>query len=189
MSSYTLVTAIYKYYKTRLVIVELVDRWNNLYFIRYVTGLEVGDLVPIYRSGLTIDSQYYIGSQVCCKNLEPGEVISSIKSLVTYKNIATANGTYCIVKDYNYEHNTTTVILPSKIVKYISGNNTATIGRVGYEKSFMEIVGKAGTRRSWGVRPTVRGVAMNPVDHPHGGRTKTNSPEKSPWSWVAKHNK
>jgi large subunit ribosomal protein L2 len=35
----------------------------------------------------------------------------------------------------------------------------------------------------------VRGVAMNPVDHPHGGRTKSSSPEISPWGWVAKKNK
>jgi large subunit ribosomal protein L2 len=34
---------------------------------------------------------------------------------------------------------------------------------------------------------TVRGVAMNPIDHPHGGRTKTNKPEVSPWGWVTKH--
>ena len=51
------------------------------------------------------------------------------------------------------------------------------------------MIGKAGRNRWLGVRPTVRGVAMNPVDHPHGGNTKTNSPEVSPWGWVAKRNK
>lgn len=35
----------------------------------------------------------------------------------------------------------------------------------------------------------VRGVAMNPVDHPNGGRTKAKQPEKSPWGWIAKHNR
>ena len=38
-------------------------------------------------------------------------------------------------------------------------------------------------------KPVVRGVAMNPVDHPHGGRTKTNQPEVSKWGWVAKHSR
>ena len=40
-----------------------------------------------------------------------------------------------------------------------------------------------------GFRPNVRGVAMNPVDNPHGGRTKTNSPELTPWGKIAKKNK
>lgn len=47
-------------------------------------------------------------------------------------------------------------------------------------------MGKAGINRNFGIRPTVRGVAMNPVDHPHGGRTKTNSPELTPWNKIAK---
>lgn len=38
-----------------------------------------------------------------------------------------------------------------------------------------------------GKKSLVRGVAMNPVDHPHGGRTKTNKPEVSPWRWVTKY--
>lgn len=47
---------------------------------------------------------------------------------------------------------------------------------------------KAGYNRNLGIRPSVRGVAMNPVDHPHGGRTKTNSPEVTPWGKVTKKN-
>ena len=43
------------------------------------------------------------------------------------------------------------------------------------------ITGKAGTRVLFGSKPKVRGVARNPVDHPHGGRTKTNQPEVSIW--------
>lgn len=50
-------------------------------------------------------------------------------------------------------------------------------------------LGKAGLNYLMGKKPNVRGVAKNPVDHPHGGRTKTNQPEVSPWGWVAKRNK
>ena len=49
--------------------------------------------------------------------------------------------------------------------------------------------GKAGNLKIVGRKPKVRGVAKNPVDSPHGGRTKTNKPEVSPWGWVAKHSK
>ncbi len=54
------------------------------------------------------------------------------------------------------------------------------VGRVGGEQFSLSVLGKAGSRIFRGTRPSVRGVAMNPVDHPHGGRTKTNSPELSP---------
>jgi len=60
----------------------------------------------------------------------------------------------------------------------------ATIGEVGNEEHNLESIGKAGRRRWRGVRPTVRGVAMNPIDHPHGGgegRTSAGQPPVSPW--------
>jgi len=60
----------------------------------------------------------------------------------------------------------------------------ATIGEVGNEENNLRQIGKAGAMRWRGVRPTVRGVAMNPVDHPHGGgegRTGTKRDPVSPW--------
>jgi len=50
----------------------------------------------------------------------------------------------------------------------------------------MESIGKAGRKRNRGWRPTVRGEAMNPVDHPHGGRTRGGRPEVTPWGRLAK---
>lgn len=48
---------------------------------------------------------------------------------------------------------------------------------------------KAQQTKFLGFKSTVRGVAQNAVDHPNGGRTKTNKPERSPWGWVAKKGK
>jgi large subunit ribosomal protein L2 len=62
----------------------------------------------------------------------------------------------------------------------------ATVGRVAGEDHRMEAVGKAGRNRNRGWRPTVRGEAMNPVDHPHGGRTRGGRPEVTPWGRLAK---
>ena len=56
----------------------------------------------------------------------------------------------------------------------------AVLGRNSNLRHKRELIGKAGANRLAGIRPTVRGVAMNPVDHPHGGRTKTVQPEVSP---------
>jgi large subunit ribosomal protein L2 len=55
-----------------------------------------------------------------------------------------------------------------------------TLGRASNIFKKKEITGKAGRNVLKGFRPSTRGVAMNPVDHPHGGRTKTNSPELTP---------
>jgi large subunit ribosomal protein L2 len=65
----------------------------------------------------------------------------------------------------------------------------ATIGEVGNAEHNLESIGKAGRKRWRGVRPTVRGVAMNPIDHPHGGgegRTAAAQPPVSPWGVQAK---
>ena len=65
----------------------------------------------------------------------------------------------------------------------------ATIGEVGNEEHSLETIGKAGRVRWRGVRPTVRGVAMNPIDHPHGGgegKTAAGQDPVSPWGVLTK---
>jgi large subunit ribosomal protein L2 len=65
----------------------------------------------------------------------------------------------------------------------------ATIGEAGNAEHNLESIGKAGRKRWRGVRPTVRGVAMNPIDHPHGGgegRTAAAGPPQSPWGTKSK---
>ena len=52
-----------------------------------------------------------------------------------------------------------------------------------------ETIGKAGRARWMGIRPSVRGIAMNPVDHPHGGRTNGGRNPVSPWGWKTKGKK
>lgn len=76
--------------------------------------------------------------------------------------------------------------LPSGTRIEVNGECKASVGRVGGEEHRMETVGKAGRNRNRGWRPTVRGEAMNPVDHPHGGRTRGGRPEVTPWGRRAK---
>lgn len=73
--------------------------------------------------------------------------------------------------------------LPSGELRNIWGKNRATIGQVGNTEHENVVIGKAGRKRWMGVRPTVRGTAMNPVDHPHGGgegKSKGRHPV-TPW--------
>src|SRR5436305_1075613 len=78
------------------------------------------------------------------------------------------------------------VALTSKQSRTNGRNNhgRVTIGEVGNAEHNLESIGKAGRKRWRGIRPTVRGVAMNPIDHPHGGgegRTSSGQPPVSPW--------
>jgi large subunit ribosomal protein L2 len=81
------------------------------------------------------------------------------------------------------------VKMPSGEIRMIRTGCMATIGRVGNVEHNNIVMGKAGRKRWLGIRPTVRGVAMNPVDHPMGGgegRTSGGGHPKSPWGLLAK---
>lgn len=104
------------------------------------------------------------------------------------KKYAVSAGTFCYFLKIDEETNAVTIRLPTGLLKFINCDALVTLGRNSNIFSDKQIIGKAGTNRNLGKRPSVRGVAMNPVDHPHGGRTKTNSPEVSPWGWITKKN-
>ena len=74
-------------------------------------------------------------------------------------------------------------------IRKVHVNCRATIGEVGNEEHNLRSIGKAGAQRWRGIRPTVRGVVMNPIDHPHGGgegRTAAGRHPVSPWGTPAK---
>ena len=73
------------------------------------------------------------------------------------------------------------VKLPSGSVISVPIDSLATLGSISNSQQNLTVVGKAGRNRLKGIRPTVRGIAMNPVDHPHGGRTNGGRPSVTPW--------
>jgi large subunit ribosomal protein L2 len=90
-----------------------------------------------------------------------------------------------MARDRNYAQ----VKLPSGEVRMVHIACWATIGQVGNVEHENVELGKAGRVRNMGWRPHVRGTAMNPVDHPHGGgegRTKGGRHPVSPWGWCTK---
>lgn len=119
-------------------------------------------------------SKYSIFSNVC---------------ICGFRKFALSNGTYCQVLESFFDFNIVKVTLPSKKTKIVSGWGFVLLGRNSQEDYMYNRLGKAGISTLFGKKPKVRGVARNPVDHPHGGRTKTNQPEVSIWGWVAKRNK
>lgn len=95
-------------------------------------------------------------------------------------------GASAVVQRHDVDEGRTRVRMPSGEVRWRKSSGWATIGAVGAKDHRLEVIGKAGVNRRRGIRPTVRGCAMNPVDHPHGGRTKGGRHDVTPWAKIAK---
>lgn len=102
---------------------------------------------------------------------------------------STASGTHCLKLRAEKSEKLIKIKLPSSVIKFFSTDYMCFLGKNFQAHNNYRVVGKAGININNGIRQTVRGVAMNPVDHPNGGRTKSCSPELSPWGWIAKKNK
>jgi len=133
---------------------------------RYIVAplkLKVGDVIV---SGEKADIK--IGNSLPIQNIPVGTIIHNIE-LKEGKGgeIARSAGGYAqlLAKEGDYAN----IKLPSGEVRLIRLNCRATIGQIGNTSHEIINLGKAGRKRWLGIRPTVRGTAMNPVDHPHGG--------------------
>lgn len=161
---------------------------GSIYINNYIHGVLVGQRT--FFSNLP--QKYWInelpGSFVLLKFLKRYSLISNV--FIKNKNkYATANGTYCQLLETFTDFNIVKLLLPSKRTVCVSGFCFVILGRNSQVLYKYLVLGKAGTLVTLGKKSKVRGVARNPVDHPHGGRTKTNKPEVSIWGWVAKKNK
>jgi large subunit ribosomal protein L2 len=112
-----------------------------------------------------------LGTFVHNVELQNGRGGQLCRAAGTYAQVMAKEGAYVLLR------------LPSGELRNVLGKNRATIGQVGNTDNENVVVGKAGRSRWLGIRPTVRGTAMNPVDHPHGGgegRQKGRHPV-TPW--------
>ena len=118
-----------------------------------------------------------VGSTIHCIELLPGKGAQLVRAAGTFGQLIAREGEYAQVR------------LRSGEVRRVLIECRATIGTVGNEENSLRELGKAGAKRWRGVRPTVRGVAMNPVDHPHGGgegKTGTGRAPVTPWGQLTK---
>lgn len=116
---------------------------------------------------------------------------SNISNLLNTKiTFAKCSGTYCKLKKIKKSKKKLLLIeLPSHKELLVTKNTKVYVGKNQNFKKNELVEGKWGSSFSCTKKIKVRGVAMNPVDHPNGGRTKTVQPERSPWNWVAKRSK
>ncbi|MBR5064661.1 MAG: 50S ribosomal protein L2 [Oscillospiraceae bacterium] len=133
---------------------------------RYIlapAGLKVGDtVISGERADVLPGNAMYIanipvGTIIHNIELNPGRGGQLVRSAGNMGQLMSKEGGRALVR------------LPSGELRYVSLNCMATIGQVSNEDSANVKIGKAGRKRHMGVRPSVRGVVMNPVDHPHGG--------------------
>tara|TARA_B100002052_G_scaffold155025_1_gene141287 strand:- start:12668 stop:13504 length:837 start_codon:yes stop_codon:yes gene_type:complete len=147
---------------------------------RYVeagTPIHTGPQAPIRPGNALPLASIPVGTTVHCVEMRPGKGAQLARSAGTQIQIAARAGEYCVLR------------LKSGETRRVHVNCKATVGEVGNNEHSLRQLGKAGAKRWRGKRPTVRGVAMNPVDHPHGGgegRTSGGRHPVSPWGWKTK---
>jgi large subunit ribosomal protein L2 len=118
-----------------------------------------------------------VGTTIHCVEMQPGKGAQLARAAGTSVQLLAREGAYAQLR------------LRSGEIRRVLIDCRATIGEAGNEENNLRQIGKAGAMRWRGVRPTVRGVAMNPVDHPHGGgegRTGTKRDPVSPWGQLTK---
>lgn len=135
-------------------------------------------------------SELYFGSRSLLSNFPIGILVHNVSLNIggtSEAQISRSAGTYCQI--VQKKEKKTKIRVPSGKFISIDTNLFATFGRVSNIKSNLTVSGKAGRNRLKGIRPHVRGVAMNPIDHPHGGRTKGGRPSVTPWGKLTKGKK
>lgn len=118
-----------------------------------------------------------VGTTVHCIEMKPGKGAQLARSAGASVQLLAREGSYAQLR------------LRSGEIRRVHVDCRATIGEVGNEENSLRSIGKAGANRWRGIRPTVRGVAMNPIDHPHGGgegKTAAGRDPVSPWGTPTK---
>jgi large subunit ribosomal protein L2 len=164
------------------------NRTANIALIRYEDGerryiiapkgltsgdrIQSGNDAPIQAGNCLPLRNIPMGSQIHCVELKPGKGAQMVRSAGTSAQLVAKDGAYVTLR------------LRSGEMRKVLSECRAVLGEVSNSEHNLESLGKAGAKRWRGVRPTVRGVVMNPVDHPHGGgegKTSGGRHPVTPW--------
>jgi large subunit ribosomal protein L2 len=152
-------------------------------------GLNVGD--SIFASDKATTNDYNVGNNFPLSIIPPSTRLHCVE-LVPGRGAQIARGAGTSLELVAVEGEKATLKMPSGELRTVNAKCRATIGEVGNGDHNQQSLGKAGRSRWLGIRPTVRGMAMNPVDHPNGGgqgKSKGGGGRQqlvSPWGQLAK---
>jgi len=139
--------------------------------------LQSGSDAPIKTGNALPLRNVPVGTTIHCIEMLPGKGAQLARAAGASVQFLAREGEYAQLR------------LRSGEIRKVHVNCRATIGEVGNEENSLRSIGKAGAQRWRGIRPTVRGVAMNPIDHPHGGgegKTAAGRHPVSPWGTLTK---
>lgn len=170
----------------RIALLHYVD--GTKAYILAPQGLKVGDKVISGKKDVDIKpgnamplSEIPVGTLVHAVEFQPGKGAAMARAAGTSVQLMGKDGAYAVLR------------MPSSELRRVLVTCRATIGEVGNAEHSNIVIGKAGRNRWRGVRPTVRGTVMNPVDHPHGGGEGKNHtsgrPSVTPWGIPTKGKK
>jgi len=141
--------AVYKDGEKRYVVLPQKVKVGDTFVVSETAPVKTANRLPLAKMP--------VGTFVYNIELKPGNGAKIARSAGNYAEV--------IAQDGNYTH----IKMPSTEVRKFIGTCWASVGEVSNEEHHLVNIGKAGRTRWMGIRPTVRGTAMNPVDHPHGG--------------------
>lgn len=155
---------------------------SSFSYILAPKGIKIFDKLKTIN---TMRKNLYLTVGDCTKlsNFETGDFVHNVEPFGTQSPIfARAAGTFCqILQQHSNKY--ICIRLPSGSQRLCSNQGRATLGILSNERHHLRILRKAGVSRHLGIRPRVRGVAMNPIDHPHGGgqgKTSGGRPSVTP---------
>jgi len=138
------------------------------------TALVSGAEAPIKPGNCLPLRNIPVGTTIHCIEMSAGKGAQIARAAGTGAQLLAREGSYAQLR------------LRSGEIRRVHVDCRATIGEVSNEEHNLRSIGKAGANRWRGIRPTVRGISMNPVDHPHGGRTNGGGHPVSPWGTPTK---
>lgn len=164
--------------KARIALIKY--EGNAKSYIIAPVGLKIGDKIVSSKKRVEIRSgnrmplkHIPLGSLIYNIEITPGKGAQMVRTAGSTAKLMAVDGDYANIR------------MPSGEVRLIPSNSLATLGQVSNPDARHIRIGKAGRKRHMGIRPTVRGKAMNPADHPHGGGEGSNpiglKAPKTPW--------
>ncbi len=181
-----------EYDPNRTATIALVQDTKSLKYAYIIApkNVKVGDII-INNFNVETNNLNKDGYCMYIKDIPLGVYIHNIE-LVPNEGAKLVRSAGCYATIIKKEDNYAIIKLNNKTLKKISLNCKATLGIVSNGEHYLDIIGKAGKSRGMNHRPVVRGVAMNPIDHPHGGgegKTSGGRPSVTPWGIITKGKK